>query len=66
VHLGLGDRQQTLAWLQRAYDERASSMVWLLKDPRWDRMRGDPDFEAIVERVGFPPDARARAPQPAT
>jgi TolB-like protein/Tfp pilus assembly protein PilF len=66
VHLGLGDRQQTLAWLQRAYDERASSMVWLLKDPRWDPMRGDPAFEAIVERVGFPQDARARAPQPTT
>jgi TolB-like protein/Flp pilus assembly protein TadD len=65
VSVGLGDRQQTLAWLQRAYDERSNWMVWLLKDPRWDRMRGDPAFEAIVERVGFPPDARARAPQPA-
>ena len=66
VYLGLGDRQQTLAWLQLAYDERASSMVWLLRDPRWDPMRGDAAFEAIVERVGFPPDARARAPQPVT
>ena len=61
VHLGLGDRNQALQELQRAYDERAAWMVWLLKDPRWDPMRGDARFEAIVERVGFPREARARA-----
>jgi len=61
VYLGLGDRNQTLQSLQRAYDERAVWMVWLLKDPRWDTMRGDAQFEAIVDRVGFPREARARA-----
>jgi len=61
VHLGLGDRNQALQELQRAYDERAAWMVWLLKDPRWDPMRGDARFEAIVDRVGFPREARARA-----
>jgi TolB-like protein/Flp pilus assembly protein TadD len=66
VYLGLGDREQTITWLQRSYDERSNWMVWLLKDPRWDPMRGDPRFEDIVKRVGFPPEARARAPQPAT
>jgi serine/threonine-protein kinase len=66
VYLGLGDRNQTLEWLQRAYDERSVWMVWLLKDPRWDPMRGDQRFEAIVDRVGFPRDARARSPKPTT
>jgi serine/threonine protein kinase/tetratricopeptide (TPR) repeat protein len=66
VYLGLGDRQQTFAWLQRAYDERSNWMVWLLKDPRWDPMRGDPRFKEMIERIGFPPDARARTIQPAT
>ena len=64
VYLGLGDKNQTIEWLQRSYDERAAWMVWLLKDPRWDPMRGDTRFEAIVDRVGFPREARARAPQP--
>jgi tetratricopeptide (TPR) repeat protein len=64
VYLGLRDREQTLAWLQRSYDERANWMVWLLKDPRWDPMRGDATFEQIVERVGFPAESRARAPRP--
>jgi eukaryotic-like serine/threonine-protein kinase len=61
VYVGLGDRTQALEELQRAYDERAAWMVWLLKDPRWDPMRGDARFEAIVDRVGFPREARARA-----
>jgi serine/threonine-protein kinase len=64
IYLGLGDRENTLTWLQRTYDERVNGLVWLLKDPRWDPMRGDPGFEAIVTRVGFPADSRARAPRP--
>jgi hypothetical protein len=66
VYLGLADRAQTLAWLERSYDERANWMVWLLKDPRWDPMRGNATFERIVERVGFPAESRARTPRPTT
>jgi TolB-like protein/Tfp pilus assembly protein PilF len=64
VNLGLSDREQALAWLRRSYDERANGLVWLLKDPRWDPMRGDPGFEAMVTKVGFPPESRARSPRP--
>jgi TolB-like protein/Flp pilus assembly protein TadD len=65
VYLGLGDRAQTYQWLELALEERANWMVWLLKDPRWDPLRGDPRFESIVQRVGFPLEARARALRPA-
>ena len=61
VYLGLGDRPQTLQWLSRALDERSNWCVWLLRDPRWDPLRGDPEFERLVDRVGFPADAKARA-----
>jgi hypothetical protein len=61
VYLGLGDRTQAFAWLNRAYEERSNWLVWLLKDPRWDPVRSDPRFAAILARVGFPKDARARA-----
>ena len=64
IYVGIGDRGNALIWLQRAYDDRANGVVWLLKDPRWDPMRGDPGFEAIVTRVGFPAESRARAPRP--
>ena len=61
VHLGLGDRSRTFEWLNRSLEERSNWMVWLLKDPRWDPVRADPRFVAILDRVGFPEQARARA-----
>ena len=61
VDLGLSQKEQTLAMLERCFDERANWLVWLLKDPRWDTMRSDPRFQEIVKRVGFPADARERA-----
>jgi tetratricopeptide (TPR) repeat protein len=66
VYVSLGDREQAVAWLQHGYDDRITPIVWLLKDPRWDPIRGDAGFQALVTRVGFPADARARAPRPAT
>ncbi len=63
VYLGLGDKEQTLAGLNRCLEERSNWMVWLLKDPRWDPMRSDPRFQEIVRRVGFPTDAQARQPR---
>jgi serine/threonine-protein kinase len=60
VYLGLGDKQQTLAWLNRSFEERANWLFWLLADPRWDPMRSDPGFQEVVRKVGFPADAQAR------
>jgi tetratricopeptide (TPR) repeat protein len=64
VYLGLGDMPRTFEWLERAYEERSNWMVWLLKDPRWDPVRSDPRFAAMLDRVGFPEEAKARAATP--
>ena len=61
VYVGLKDFPRTKEWIGRAIDERANWIVWLLRDPRWDPIRGEPDFEKLVDRVGFPADARERA-----
>lgn len=52
VHHALGQRQRTLAWLERALAERAHSMVFLRVDPAFEAMRGDPAYEDLVGRVG--------------
>jgi len=62
VHLGLGEKEQALAWLNRSVEERANWLFWLLADPRWDPMRSDPGFQGIARKVGFPADALARQP----
>ena len=61
VHLGLGDKEQTLVSLERSLEERSNWLFWLLADPRWDPMRSDSRFQEIVKKVGFPTEAQARA-----
>jgi hypothetical protein len=63
VYLGLGEKEQVLAGLDRCLAERSNWLVWLLKDPRWDPMRSQPRFQDIVREVGFPSDAMARQPR---
>lgn len=53
IHAGLGDREQALAWLDKAHDERTHWMVWLGVDPRWSEIRQDPRFLRLLRRVGL-------------
>lgn len=54
VHAGLGDKEQALAWLDKAFAERSHWLVWLRLDPRWKTLREDPRFAALVERMKYP------------
>jgi TolB-like protein/Tfp pilus assembly protein PilF len=54
VHLGLDDREQVFAWLDRAYDARDVHLIYLPVDPKWDSYRADPRFVALLARCGFP------------
>ncbi len=54
VHCGLGDRDQALAWLEKAYIERSDYMPYLNREPMLDGLRSDPRFAALVRRVGLP------------
>jgi TolB-like protein/DNA-binding winged helix-turn-helix (wHTH) protein/Tfp pilus assembly protein PilF len=54
VHAGLGDRDQALAWLDKAYAERSDYMPYLRLEPMLDGLRSDQRFVALVGRVGLP------------
>jgi TolB-like protein len=54
IHAGLGDTAQALAWLEKAYDDRSFFLVSLNVDPRFDHLRAEPRFRALVQRVGLP------------
>ena len=54
VHGGLGDRDQALGWLEKAYVERSDYMPYLNREPMLDGLRSDPRFAALVRRVGLP------------
>ena len=54
VYFGLGDRDQTFTWLNKAVDDRTHWLLWLNRDPRWILLRSDPRFKAVAHRVGLP------------
>jgi serine/threonine-protein kinase len=54
VHVGLGDKDQAFAWLEKAYEERANRLAYLAFEPTWDRLRPDPRFDDLLRRIGLP------------
>jgi TolB-like protein/DNA-binding winged helix-turn-helix (wHTH) protein/Tfp pilus assembly protein PilF len=52
-HTGLGDLDDALDWLDRAYQERVANVVFLGVDPAFDPLRAHPRFQALLERIGL-------------
>jgi TolB-like protein/Tfp pilus assembly protein PilF len=53
LHLSLGHRQEAADRLSRACDEHASFMPFVNVDARFDELRPDPRFQAVVRRLGL-------------
>ena len=53
IWFGLGNAAKAFAWLEKACDDRSFEMLALKVDPRFDSLRTDPRFTAIVKRVGL-------------
>ena len=53
VYTGLGKREKSLEWLNRAYQDHSYFMSWLKIDPRLRELHSDPQFEALVRQVGL-------------
>lgn len=54
LYLALGEKNAALDSLQQGYDERASWMIWLKVDPRFDAIRTHPRFVRLIKEMGFP------------
>ena len=53
IHLGLGNHEAALDWLERAWEERDGWVQWLLVNPTVDRVRSQPRYEALLKRIGL-------------
>jgi len=53
AYLGLDDREQAFAWLERAYQEHSYILQLIKVHPYFDPLRGDPRFKELVRRVGL-------------
>jgi tetratricopeptide (TPR) repeat protein len=54
VYTGLEDNDRAFEWLAKAVDARAWEMPTLKASPVFDRLRSDPRFPALLDRVGLP------------
>ncbi len=53
VYVGLGDKEQTFVWLEKAYQERSNFVAYLKVFPLLDPLRSDKRFDDLVRRVGL-------------
>lgn len=53
IHTGLGDKESALLKLEEAFQQRAAWMVFLNIDPFLERLRSEPSFAGLLQRVGF-------------
>src|SRR5438094_2018431 len=52
MFMGLGDKEQAIDALERAYREGAGNDLFTIKvDPMLDDLRGDPRFDALAEKI---------------
>lgn len=55
IHNGLDERDNTLASLERGYEQRDARMVFLKVEPKWKNLRDDPRFVSLLKRVNLLP-----------
>jgi TolB-like protein/Tfp pilus assembly protein PilF len=53
VYAGLDDKENAMEWLERAYDQRDGSLVFMNVDPSLESLHGSARFQALVRRMSF-------------
>jgi tetratricopeptide (TPR) repeat protein len=55
LHLSLNNKDEALRWLEQSFADRDGSNIGAIKvDPLLDPLRGEPRFEALVQKVVVP------------
>jgi TolB-like protein/DNA-binding winged helix-turn-helix (wHTH) protein/tetratricopeptide (TPR) repeat protein len=52
IYVGLGDLDQAMLWLNKAYDARFKASILL--HPAFDPLRSDARFKDLLDRIGLP------------
>jgi tetratricopeptide (TPR) repeat protein len=53
-YAALDKKDHAIAALEQAYKAREFTLFFLRVDPRFDSLRSDPRFQALLRRIGFP------------
>jgi tetratricopeptide (TPR) repeat protein len=50
----MGDKDHAFLWLEKAYEQRASELIFLKVNTEWENLRSDPRYADLIHRIGFP------------
>ena len=53
LYAAIGARDEALDWIERAYNERSPTAPALLVDPKFNTLRSDPRYQAVLSRMGL-------------
>jgi eukaryotic-like serine/threonine-protein kinase len=54
IHIGLGEDDRAIEYLEKSYEERSHWLTYLNIDPSMDALRSNPRFQNLLQRVGLP------------
>jgi serine/threonine protein kinase/tetratricopeptide (TPR) repeat protein len=54
IHIGLGEHDRAIEYLEKSYEERAHWLIYLHMDPSMDVLRDSPRFQNLLRRIGLP------------
>jgi hypothetical protein len=53
IYNGLGEQDETFAWLERGFQQRDPKMTFLKVEPKWNNLRNEPRFIELMQRMNF-------------
>jgi serine/threonine-protein kinase len=54
IHIGLGENDRAIEYLEKSYEEHSHWLIYLHIDPSMDGLRDNPRFQDLLRRVGLP------------
>ena len=54
IHIGLGENDRALDYLEKSYEDHSHWLIYLHIDPVMDDLRDEPRFQDLLKRVGLP------------
>ena len=54
IWAGLGDRANTLRWLEESFRRREEFMIYAAADPILAPFHDDPRFQALLSQINYP------------
>ena len=53
ANIAVGNTDEALMWLEKAYEEHSTWLIFMNEHASFDSLRGDPRFQQLLRKIGF-------------